>query len=337
MTVADLREAALEALRSTLGGARTVGFINFPNHGNPGDPGLWLGTHSLLKTLGVKVAYQSTYWSLDLDQLGRAVKDNPVLINGGGNFGDLYAGQQGARMQLLRGWKDRPVVQLPQSIHFRDPANAAEVAQVIADQGAFTMMVRDTQSVELSRSLLGVDAVLSPDQAFGLVPLRSAAPITRDVLWMVWDRGVAEYTDDSQLESPPDFVHVEDWITGAYLAHEQFDRAGAKAFALNRAIEAAWAEKRPWKKLASTFQPLAQRWFDRGVDLIAGSRVLVTNKMHGHIVATMLGTPHVVLDNSYGKVAGCIDTWTHGLPGVHRASTADEALAIATRLLEENR
>ena len=340
MTVSDLREVALEVLSSTLDGARRVGLVNFPNHGNPGDPGLWLGTHSLLRSLGVKVVYQSTPWSLDLDALGRAVRDAPVLINGGGNFGDLYPSQHDARMKLVRGWRDRPVIQLPQSIQFSDPVNAVAVAEAIREHGAFTMMVRDAQSVSASRALLGVEPILSPDHAFGLAPLRSSHPITRDVLWMVWPSGVAEFTPASQLADPPGFVHVEDWHTGAALAHESFDRAGQKAWTVNRKAESRWDEpsvRRDWPKLARTFEPLARRWFSRGVDMVAGSRVLVTNKMHGHIVATMLGKPHVVLDNSYGKVSGCVDTWTRDLPGVHSATNAIEALSVATTLLEESR
>ena len=336
MDPGELRSTALEALRACLGGARRVALINFPNHGNPGDPGLWLGTHSLLRSLVVEVVYQSTPWSLDLAALSRAVGDAPVLINGGGNFGDLYAGQQQGRMQLLQNWPGRPVIQLPQSIHFADPANASVVAEAIRAQGAFTMMVRDTQSVALSRTLLDVEPVLSPDHAFGLVPLVSSQPVTRELLWMVWPEGAAEFTPASQLHDPPSWVHVEDWHTGAALAHEHFDDLGTEAWLANRQIEASWHDesvRRDWQALVATFDPLARRWFDRGVELVAGSRVLVTNKLHGHLVAVMLGKPHVVLDNSYGKVSGALETWTRNAPGVHVASTADEALQIATGLL----
>lgn len=335
---AELRSRAEQALGFVLGGTRRVALVNFPNHGNPGDPGLWLGTHALLRSLGVRVVYQATHWSLDLAALDRAVGSDPVLINGGGNFGDLYAGQQGARMELIRGWGGRPLVQLPQSIQFADPANALPVAEAIRMQGAFTMMVRDETSVALSRELLGIDAVLSPDHAFGQHPLQSRAQITREVLWMVWPPGAPEATTASQLPDPPEWVHVEDWHTGAALAHEHFDAHGRLAWRVNRWFEAHWSSpraRRAWPLLAATFAPLARRWFGRGVDLVAGSRVLVTNKLHGHVVAVLLGKPHVVLDNSYGKVAGILDTWTGGLPIVHRASTAAEALAIAERLRAE--
>ena len=335
MSLDDLLAAALERLREVLGGARRVALVNFPNHGNPGDPGLWLGTRSLLRSLGVRIVYQSNHWSLDLDALDRAIGDDPVLINGGGNFGDLYPGQQGARMKLIAGWTGRALIQLPQSIQFADPANAVVVADAIRAQGAFTMMVRDDRSVRLSRDLLGIEPVLSPDHAFGLHPLVSSSPRRWDALWMAWGPHALEFTPESQPIDPPPWVHVEDWMDGAGSAHERFDTVGRLAWRMNRAFESRWGRpsiRRAWPLLSATFEPLAHRWFGRGVDLVASSGIVVTNKLHGHIVSTMLGKPQVVLDNSYGKVSGALDAWTRDLPGVHVAHDAAEALRIATGL-----
>lgn len=336
MQLSELRADAEQSLRNALAGAKKVALVNFPNHGNPGDPGLWLGTHALLRSLGVRVVYQSSPTSLDIGALNRAVGDNPVLINGGGNFGDLYAGQQEARVRLLEAWTGRPVIQLPQSIQFENPVNAQKMGQLIAAHGAFTMMVRDKRSVQLSRETLGIEAELSPDHAFGLHPLTSTAKVEHDLLWMVWPEGAREYTADSQPKNLPAGAHVEDWHTGAALAHEHFDVRGRVAWRTNRAFESNWRSalvRRAWPLLAATYEPLARRWFLRGVDMVASSRVLVTNKLHGHIVASLLGIPHVVLDNSYGKVSATLDTWTRSLPGVNVARNAEEALAIALDLL----
>jgi exopolysaccharide biosynthesis predicted pyruvyltransferase EpsI len=340
MGIAELRSEAEAALRIVLGGARRVALVNFPNHGNPGDPGLWLGTHALLASIGVRVVYEAAPWSLDLAALDRAVGDSPVLINGGGNFGDLYVGQQEARMRLIAGWTGRRLIQLPQSIEFSNPQIANAVAAALRSHGAFTMMVRDYRSQELSRSLLNIDPVLSPDQIFGLGQLTPSNPNTREVLWMVWPEGAREFTAQSQPAVMPPGVLVEDWHTGAALAHESFDRRGRIAWRLNRAFEARWsspAVRRGWPVLRATFAPLARRWFTRGVDLVDSSRVLVTNKLHGHLVATLLGKPHVVMDNSYGKVGAALDTWTGELAGVHVARDGAEAMELANKILEAGR
>ena len=61
----------------------------------------------------------------------------------------------------------------------------------------------------------------------------------------------------------------------------------------------------------------------------------MTDKLHGHLLAALLGIPHVVLDNSYGKVSGTLEAWTAGLPGVHRADGPGEAMAAARDLLAQ--
>src|SRR5699024_3836763 len=104
-------------LPRALRGARTVALVNFPNHNHPGDSALWLGARASLKRLGVHVAYQCAWSSYSPEALARAYPERPVLINGGGNFGDLYRGQQRLRERLLADQRGRHIIQLPQSIH----------------------------------------------------------------------------------------------------------------------------------------------------------------------------------------------------------------------------
>ncbi len=88
-----------------------------------------------------------------------------------------------------------------------------------------------------------------------------------------------------------------------------------------------------WRVLASTFEPLANEWVDRGASLLKQGRVVVTDRLHGHILALLLGVPHVLLDNSTGKVRSTYDTWTSSSPNVAFAESSEDALAAATRFL----
>jgi exopolysaccharide biosynthesis predicted pyruvyltransferase EpsI len=55
----------------------------------------------------------------------------------------------------------------------------------------------------------------------------------------------------------------------------------------------------------------------------------VTDSLHAHIFALMFGIPSVATDNSYGKLRGTFETFTHTVPGADWADTPAEALAIA--------
>lgn len=334
-SVADLRDRAERDLATVLDGARTVALVNFPNHGNPGDPAIWLGTRTLLGRLGVRVGYVSAPWSLDGDLLRRAVGDAPVLINGGGNVGDLYPRQQGARTTVLRELRSNPVIQMPQSVHFRDPANEAEFVADLEAHGGVTFLARERRTEAIVRGW-GVPTVLTPDHGFALGPqaprLRPEVPI----LWLARRPGDPEHVDHGEPEGP-DVRRVE-WLEGVPEHEAGWDATGRLALAVNRWAQRTWVSGGRGNGLrhraaAATYLPLARRWVQRGFDILATSEVVVTDKLHGHVFSALLGKPHVVLDNSYGKVSGTLDAWSEHLPGVHRAEDGEQALALARELV----
>jgi exopolysaccharide biosynthesis predicted pyruvyltransferase EpsI len=93
-----------------------------------------------------------------------------------------------------------------------------------------------------------------------------------------------------------------------------------------------WAH-RLWRANAATFAPLAEAWALRGCSILARGRVVVTDRLHGHILSLLQGIPHVAMDNSYGKVRAVHDTWTHESDLVRWADTPAEAIAAARDLL----
>lgn len=342
ITVDDLRAVARTALADVLAGSRTVALVNFPNHGNPGDPAIWLGSRRLLRDLGVRVGYSSAWWDLDPAALRDAVGDAPVLLNGGGNLGDLYAGQQGTRTTVLRTLRDNPVVQLPQSIHFRDPANEEAMGELLRSHPDARLMVREHRSAAIARDRWGITPVLSPDHALGLGRLARTAEPRIPILWLTRVPGDPEFVDHGgPAEDDPQVRRVE-WLHGVAEDQATWDAVGRAALALNVAVHARWDAGRPWSRpmhaaAALTYEPLAWRWVRRGLDLLGSAEVVVTDKLHGHLLCALLGIPHVVLDNSYGKVSGTLDAWTQHLPGVHRAADGESALATARSLLGAGR
>ncbi|NQX29541.1 polysaccharide pyruvyl transferase family protein [Microbacteriaceae bacterium VKM Ac-2854] len=343
-TVDALADLARERLRAALAGADRVGLVNFPFHGNPGDPAIWLGTRALLAELRVRVVYASAAWGFDPAVARRALGDAPLLLNGGGNLGDLYRGQQQTREEVLRSMPDTRVLQLPQSIRFAEEANAAAFARLVSWHGGFTLMTRENASTARARELFGLEPIASPDHALGLRRLPTTTPrgSERDLLWLSWRPGALEWRAETDPPADANEAQHVDWTEAAGTATDRFDAAGRRAWLLGSRIRDSWPRTQRHHAVlgamaATTFAPLARRWVAEGAELLAGSRVVVTNKLHGHLLAALLGIPHVVLDNSYGKVHGTVDTWTGGLPGVHRATEAKEALAIARRLLAESR
>jgi pyruvyl transferase EpsO len=61
-------------------------------------------------------------------------------------------------------------------------------------------------------------------------------------------------------------------------------------------------------------------------------RAVVSDRLHAHVLSVLLGLPHVLLDNNYGKVRAVYDTWTSACELAHWVDSPEEALAIARGL-----
>ncbi len=49
----------------------------------------------------------------------------------------------------------------------------------------------------------------------------------------------------------------------------------------------------------------------------------------GHIFSTILGIPHILIDNKIGKLSAYHRTWTHGCPKAHRGKDRIDARGLA--------
>ena len=85
--------------------------------------------------------------------------------------------------------------------------------------------------------------------------------------------------------------------------------------------------------LTATYDPLARERLLRGCGLLSRGRVVITDRLHGHVLCLLLGIPHVLLENNYGKVRWFSETWTRDCSLACWADSPPEALALAEAML----
>ena len=68
--------------------------------------------------------------------------------------------------------------------------------------------------------------------------------------------------------------------------------------------------------------------------MLQSARVVVTDRLHGHVLSLLLDIPHVVIGDRNGKLRRFIDTWTSSSTLLHWADSADEADRLANGLLQ---
>lgn len=324
---AALRAEAARIVRATLGSdlGRPYALLDFPCFPNAGDAAIWLGTRALLAALGMPPpVYTCDNRTFEPELLARLVGDGPILLLGGGNFGDLFAKHERLREAVVARFPGNRVIQLPQSLHFRSAVALASARRALGAHPRLAVLVRDAASLATATDGLGLKATLCPDLAFALPAPREDAR-RRRILWLA--RG-----DAWRRHAPPapaDDLVVADWPPERPSLRRTYVRVLSSLVRRGRA-----RGTRVRTALSRAYDPLARRRVARAFRRLAGESVVVTDRLHGHVLALLSGTPHVLLDDATGKIRGFHEAFTRGVKGVEWAEDSAEALARARRMLD---
>lgn len=325
--VQSLRARSLEVLAPLIDPKRPIALVDFPNHSNVGDSAIWSGELALLRAIGVEqpayVCFGETYYR---PRMARAIgRDGIILLHGGGNFGDLWPWHQKLRELVIQDFPDHEIIQLPQTMYFEDPVKLERTRAVLDAHPRLTLVVRAQDGLEFARREFRARSLLAPDSAFhiNLPPLDVEPDV--DILWLSrTDRETA----GREVVRAPDILRL-DWL----------DDDPSLALALDRSLRTMmYVLPRPARgTLSGVWSPpfcesLAWGRVVRGLRLLRRGRVVITDRLHGHILCELLGIPHVILANKYHKIRRFWDTWTSGSTLANWADDERDAVALARRL-----
>lgn len=337
--VAALRKTATNVLEPLMAGETTCALVGFPNHNNAGDSGIWLGELTLLRRLGVKPRYLADDASYDPRDLTARVPHGPILLHGGGNYGDLWPSQQAFREQVLSDFPSRDVIQLPQTVHFDSQAAVKRHRKLLDGRPVPpTVLCRDHRSLAFVRGELGVEGVLCPDLAFFLSVTRRKEPVV-DVL-------VNQRLDhETSGRALPDLsgltVEHLDWLPTSSRRHPY--RAAtvrlreSSRTAARTATGSSLGHRLVRRSPIIAANRLAQRRVTTALNVLSRGRVVVTDRLHGHIFSTLLGIPHVLLDTAHHKVRDFHETFTSAFGTTEMADTDEDLAELVRGLLRSSR
>lgn len=289
-----------EAVGAELARGGAWSLTDFPNYANIGDSAIWVGLHKVLTEIsGRKASHLATNSPSDFKAETYRNLGGPVFFVGGGNFGDLYPRHQQYKLAVLAARPGRRVVQLSQSAHFKNPAAVRETAAAIKAHGNFCFFARDRETFAFISDAFDCEVKLVPDGAFGMGALaRSRAPTMETLQFRRADiesvAGPVEGSIDWPVEDYERDIRPLEWPGRLHhLLHGRFSAV---------------------QRRRATYNTLAQWRLDRGIDILSGAKMIVCDRLHVHILSTLLGIPHTFLDNSTGKITAYYEAWTHDCP-----------------------
>lgn len=279
-------------------GDKSFIYVDMPVYGNIGDLLIMQGTLKFFEKNKLVPRIVAPFFAFDVDWIK---PDEVVVFQGGGNFGDLYAGMQPLREKVASEKPNNRIIILPQTIHFSSEEAMAKSVAIFQQHADVHLCVRDEKSLQLARQFT-TKAYLAPDMAHHLFPIKSNPPQPKTTLLL-------SRTDDEKapvnLESTT-YTTVTDWpeLVGNrektfrrfYLAIRLFYRTGLGLLG-NRIFAKLWPA-------------YANTLIQDAIQLFGRHEYVVTDRLHGHILACLMSKPHTVLDNSYGKNSGYFKVWT---------------------------
>ena len=327
-----------EAFAPLIARERTVALLDFPTSANCGDHAAWLGEKRLLSELGGSVAYECSVQDYDREAMAAKLGSGTILLHGGGGFGDRYPSHHDFRLRVLGDFPNNKAIFFPQQVTLLDRDYLQRTADAIAAHRGVTLFARGTIAQDLFVRYFGGTArvELAPDMSFMLGPQARACEPQYDIVWVA--RTDSERASDSTEAA-------------ARLSSQGAEKSVLPRFADGIEINVVVKQRPPTVMLTDwfslffeneearlayrrlPFDARSQAYFDRALYILSLGRIVITDRLHGHILALLLGIPHVLLNNDSGKNWDFHESWTREANLCRLARNPAEAWSLARNAL----
>ncbi len=294
--------AAINSTLPSLIGKRCV-FLDCPYYENIGDVLIWEGTEHFLKKNGIKCIYRA---SKDTYQEQRVPKGVTIILQGGGNFGDLWPPHQEFRLKVIKNHPENRIVILPQTIFYESKEVLKREAAIMAAHKNLIICARDSVTEKLLKENFSNQVVTLPDMAF-CIPhgelLKYSQPTKVNKNLFV-KRGDKELSSIDYAQHVIKDVEVHDWPSYECVS-KQMTRYSILFHYRPKLAKIGLG----WLPDYYAFHYLRLHYVHMGVRFLSAYDYIYTTRLHAAILSTLLYKPYLFFDNSYGKNSSFFNTW----------------------------
>lgn len=280
--------------------------LDLPYYSNIGDTLIWEGTKEYLETLPYKCLY---YASKDSFVYRKLPKNVVILLQGGGNFGDLYRLHSEFRKKIIELYPDNKVLILPQTAFYEDRQKLIIDAEFYSQHKNVTICAREQYTYDLLKKHFKNEILLMPDMAFFInLKKYKLGKETGKVLYL--KRIDKEFSKNDEKIEIPKNAEIHDWPTYEHSFHKEkivetlyckFRRLLSILRFPNRII----AKLNDWKR-----NYFYRRFYVQlGIDFLSPYSLIFTTRLHVMILSVLLHKKLHLINNTSGKVINFYNTW----------------------------
>lgn len=291
--------------------------LDIPYYTNIGDTLIWEGTKSFLEKVPYKCIYSSDMHFFIEQKLE---EDVVILLQGGGNFGDIYREHTNFRKRIINLYPNNKIIILPQSVYYEDQANMIEDIAFYSAYSNVIICARDRYSYDFLSQNFNNKVLLAPDLAFfinldnfSIRSLRKKSERGEKVLFL--KRIDSEYIVNQDYNSIPYNAEIHDWPTYERTIFKlkvvDFICRICKLISYNGDISRRnqiedYKRDRYYRKC----------YVQLGIDFISKYDVIYTTRLHVLILSILLGKKVLIYDNQTGKIANFYSSWLSDISNV---------------------
>ncbi len=334
--VSQLSERLLTVLQGVLPAGSKCALLDVHICPNVGDNAIWLGERHILRSIGANLVYAADRASYSRRELSARLEDGIILIQGGGNFGDLWLSSELFREKVISEFPDHRIIQLPQSICFRYKEHLNRARAIFNAHPRFMILVRDTRSLWLAQKEFAAPSLLCPDMAFGLGVLDHTSRPSMDVLCLRRTDIESAYpltngSDEWRLEALAAPKKIRFRLVDL-IRPNRFNISTMIAHLAKTIIPTVARFRLPMALRLQLYDLHSRARLRYGLDMLGAGKIVITDRLHGHILSTLAGIPHVIISDRYGKVQQFYSTWMTANDLVRSANGPKQAFAEADAL-----
>lgn len=310
--ISSIQAETLDILRTAIPPNSTVALLDFPNHANAGDVLIYRGELAYLNHLGCRVEYVSTLTTYDKTALDAAVPDGPILLHGGGNFGDRYPAFQLFRERVVSENPDRRIVGLPQTFEYADHDALTRTQEIYSNHPDLTLFIRNRQTATHVKDLFAANHVeYCPDTAFGVGPIDAPREADHDFVVLKRTDSESAHTASGVPKELTEKALSTDWQL-AWLGEDL--RWWPQSLALVVLFEIPAVRRRLYRGKQRTFDRQSTLILRGAVNVLSRGRVIITDRLHAAILGVLLGKPVVMIDNANSKLSAAFRDYLANIP-----------------------
>lgn len=227
-------------------------------------------------------------------------------MQGGGSFGDIWEDAQDFRLRVVRKYKKNKIIVLPQSVHYNNSALMQRHMEEFNQHHLLYICVRDTTSFEnLKKFFDSGRLLLVPDMALyleGITTTQKNNKSNRSTLYI--RRTDREFSGSIIV---PTEVETKDWPSFKIKSPSIY--MFRLLLRISRELHLRGSTLAD-KTLDFYYEQVMKKFLiQTGVNFISQYDTIITSRLHGMILAYLLGKQVYFTDNSTGKLSAFYNTW----------------------------